>query len=129
MAHRDRSTAKQSKDPVIVERKRLYKTGQWKAVRKQILQRDPVCVLCNAAASNQVDHIMHTDNNALFFNPSNLRGTCATCNNKRGARDRGRKAWVQAGNTKHADDARHVDRIANLMSKLRGGTGGAGGIG
>lgn len=116
-----------SKDPVIVERKRLYKTKQWRAVRKQILQRDPVCVLCNEAASNQADHIKHTDNNAEFFSPSNLRGTCAACNNKRGATDRGRKAWVQAGNTKLADDAKHADRIANLMSKLRGGDGHPGG--
>lgn len=118
-----------SKDPVIVERKRLYKTKQWRAVRKQILQRDPLCVMCKAAASNQVDHIKHDQNNSAFFDPANLRGTCATCNNKRGARDRGRKAWIQAGNTKHADAAKHADRISNLMAQLTGRARGRGGTG
>ena len=108
-----------SKDPVIAERKRLYRTTRWRKIRLVILDRDPVCTICRKAPSNQVDHVVHDDNNSKFFDPSNLRGACALCNNRRGATERGKKAFIKMENRMTRAAAEHHNRVEQLMHQVR----------
>jgi 5-methylcytosine-specific restriction endonuclease McrA len=64
--------------------------GAWRKLRLVILDRDPVCTLCHAALSSVVDHIEPI---ALApqrrLDPSNLRGLCKSCHDRRTALDQG----------------------------------------
>lgn len=57
---------------------------RWRKLRKMILARDPVCTICEAAPSTQVDHIIPKVKGGTD-DPTNLRGTCRSCNAKKAA--------------------------------------------
>lgn len=61
--------------------RQLYGLSAWRnSTRPFILARDPICKICNRAASDTVDHIKdHKGNMQLFFDPRNLRGVCKPC--------------------------------------------------
>ena len=63
----------------------------WQQLRKMILARDPLCVLClphRLTLSVQVDHIKTIrERPDLRLDESNLRGLCAPCHSRRTARD------------------------------------------
>ena len=61
--------------------------GPWRRIRKQILERDNhQCQIqakgCTGTAT-QVDHIIPTSQNGPWWDPTNLRASCAHCNNQR----------------------------------------------
>ena len=68
----------------------LYGTAQWKALRKMIVKRDPVCAWCGVKPSTQADHVMHVPNNSRFFDPTIIVGACRGCNMQRAGRERWR---------------------------------------
>ena len=39
----------------------IYSTAQWKALRKQVLEEEPVCHWCHRAPSTQADHLIELD--------------------------------------------------------------------
>jgi len=86
---------RQSRNPVIDERKRLYGTRRWKTLRARVLKSNPKCWRCSGKATS-VDHIRHDDRNAMFFEVSNLRPCCIACNSELAAAGR-REARLRAG--------------------------------
>lgn len=72
---------------------RGYNSKAWRAVRRAVLRRDPICVLCQRAFSTVPDHWPDsrrdliaqgvTDPDALH----RLRGLCASCHGRETARE------------------------------------------
>jgi hypothetical protein len=62
-------------------------SGPWQRIRRTILERDGYLCQINGpgctTTANQVDHIRTIHNGGAWFDPTNLRASCATCNNKR----------------------------------------------
>ena len=59
----------------------LYKTAAWRQLRRQQLQREPLCFMCARVGlltgAEIVDHIRpHRGNRSLFFDPANLQSLC-----------------------------------------------------
>jgi 5-methylcytosine-specific restriction protein A len=46
-----------------------------------VLERDPVCRMCNAAPSTVADHLVPIRDGGARFDLSNGRGVCAPCHN------------------------------------------------
>ncbi len=62
--------------------------GKWQRYRLKFLERNPLCVLCQAqgrvAAANVVDHIVdHRGDQKLFWAVDNHRALCTTCHNRK----------------------------------------------
>lgn len=80
---------------IRAEYKKWYHTTAWKKLRQVILNRDPICTCkepgCHPNGgchnpSTVVDHILdHGGNYRLFFDRSNLHGTCTSCHNSKTA--------------------------------------------
>lgn len=73
---------------LVTAQPKLYRSPQWRRVRLEVLERDGhKCRLrmrkCTGVA-DQVDHIVRPDDGGSFFDPSNLRASCAWCNQSRG---------------------------------------------
>lgn len=57
-------------------------------IRRNVLQRDPICKICNRAPSTVADHIKpHKGVWALFVSMANLQGLCKMCHDEKTARD------------------------------------------
>ena len=74
-----------------------YRREPWLSLRRQVLEAEPFCVLCEAAGrefvrATCVDHKRpHNGDWELFIERSNLRGVCSSCNaDKANTSDRGR---------------------------------------
>ena len=67
-----------------------YHRAHWRNLRKLILARDPVCMICHRAASTVVDHIIpHKGRWELFSDISNVWGICEECHNRKTAAEDG----------------------------------------
>ncbi|MFC7973897.1 HNH endonuclease [Streptomyces cinereoruber] len=56
----------------------------WRKIRKQVLERDPLCVLCRVRPSTVADHIeAMTDDHRLEA----LQGVCEPCHRQKTARE------------------------------------------
>jgi len=76
------------------EAARLYRTGQWQALRRQQLTLLPFCAECLKAGkytlASEVDHVVpHRNDPQLFFDPSNLQSLCHSCHSIKTAREDG----------------------------------------
>lgn len=63
---------------------RLYYSQRWKTLRLRVLGNEPLCRLCASrgliVAANVVDHIRpHRNDEALFWDESNLQPLCYRC--------------------------------------------------
>lgn len=57
---------------------------EWQRLAKQILERDPTCVLCHIRPSEHADHIVPIrDAPDRRLDPTNLQGLCARCHGKK----------------------------------------------
>jgi hypothetical protein len=67
-------------------------SGPWRRIRKHILERDNhLCQIRGAGCTvhaTEVDHIVPISKGGSWYDPTNLRGSCVTCNNKRVDRKR-----------------------------------------
>jgi len=72
-------------------------TRRWRKLRRQILAREPVCVMCGMRPSEEVDHVVAV---ALGGSdrPANLRGLCGPCHRARHILDVARRK-VRPGGT------------------------------
>ena len=67
-----------------------YHRAHWKRLRTLVLARDPLCCLCNRAASVVADHkIPHRGNWELFSILDNLEGVCIPCHDRKTAAEDG----------------------------------------
>jgi len=74
--------------PHLAAAKKIRSSGNWQKVRLVVLNRDPLCVVCDKygkiTAAVDVDHIeplaLRPD---LAFDISNLQGLCRACHNKK----------------------------------------------
>jgi 5-methylcytosine-specific restriction endonuclease McrA len=100
----------------------FYKTPEWRAVSKAVLDRDAVCQWCAAlgrvTVATQADHIIpvsRLEHEGISpFDKSNICGSCNSCNSRRAAYEaRGVhlntfEAWVNYMKTKINDNRRGV---------------------
>ena len=63
----------------------IYGTAKWKAIRKTVLAEEPTCHWCKRAPSTQADHLVEIARGGDPYERSNLVGSCAKCNAKRGS--------------------------------------------
>jgi len=71
----------------------FYKSGEWRAMRLYILNRDKLCVTClgenRLTYASVVDHVEDLIVSPhLSLEPSNLQGLCPSCHNKKTAKTR-----------------------------------------
>lgn len=70
----------------------FYNGRTWRKLRLMILNRDPVCKMCeergNVSSSTVVDHIQPINKGGAKLNPDNLQGLCFSCHSKKSARDK-----------------------------------------
>lgn len=58
----------------------LYRTPEWRKLRKEVLKQCPFCIICGNKSNLTVDHIIPAEGNELlFFEPSNLQVLCNDC--------------------------------------------------
>ncbi len=71
---------------------RYYDTARWKRLRKMVLARDPLCVMCLAEGRTEpstcVDHIVDLKDGGTN-RKDNLQGLCDSCHNRKTATKRG----------------------------------------
>jgi 5-methylcytosine-specific restriction protein A len=84
--------AARSNDPT----RKLYHTRRWQLTRDAILVRDPICVECHHAATEEIDHIVPARQYGDFYDQDNLQGLCKPCHSSKTAREGG-----FAGNNAH----------------------------
>ncbi|MGF7185287.1 5-methylcytosine-specific restriction protein A [Desulfitispora alkaliphila] len=80
--------------------KHLYKSARWQKLRKQVLNKLPLCVECvkinRLTPATVVDHIRpHEGDEELFYNLENLQPLCKTCHDRKTAKEDGR--WGKKG--------------------------------
>ena len=63
----------------------VYGTKRWKELRAQVIQDEPVCHWCRRAPSTQADHAVELDQGVDPYDRTNIVGSCASCNARRGA--------------------------------------------
>ena len=64
----------------------LYRTKQWRMMRKKIVQRYPYCAVCGGIEKLHVDHIHPPrGNEALFFDIQNVQVLCEACHRQKTA--------------------------------------------
>jgi hypothetical protein len=63
----------------------VYNTKQWKQLRAQVLQEEPICHWCRKKPSCQADHVVELDRGGDPYDRTNIVGSCASCNARRGA--------------------------------------------
>ena len=73
---------------------RLYRSGQWLAMRRQQLTASPFCAECLRAGqytlASEVDHVVpHRNDERLFYDPLNLQSMCHPCHSQKTAREDG----------------------------------------
>jgi NinG protein len=51
-----------------------------KVLSKYVRLRDPVCIVCRSARSNNAGHFYHRDMPSVEFDPRNVWGICSDCN-------------------------------------------------
>lgn len=65
-----------------------YTGRQWQAIRRMVLDREPLCRDCKAPATD-VDHIDNNNANNLL---SNLAGRCKSCHSRKTRREMNEKS-------------------------------------
>ena len=79
----------------------------WATIRKRILRRDPTCSICRARPSVEVDHIQRGDNH----HPSNLRGVCAPCHQRKSSQEGARAKAARYNQLKYRKPAKHPGEL------------------
>ena len=59
----------------------LYSTARWRAIRKAVLEAQPICRICNTAKSDTVDHVEKHSGDPVKFYAGPFQALCALCHN------------------------------------------------
>ena len=60
---------------------------RWLELRAMVVGRDPVCKICNDAASTDADHIVPIRAGGAKWSMDNLQGACHSCHSKKTRRE------------------------------------------
>lgn len=87
---------------------RLYKTPEWRALRREQLRIEPCCRFCDrlgiTRAAAIVDHVEpHRGSRRLFFDPGNLQSLC------KHHHDQLKQSWEKRGTPEIGADGWPVD--------------------
>ena len=66
---------------------KTYHSAKWANTREKVLNRDPICKVCDAALSEQVDHITPLSQGGARYTLTNLQGICVRCHAIKSARE------------------------------------------
>lgn len=66
---------------------KAYHTQRWKRLSKMVLNRDPICKICNDKPSVLSDHIEPVTQGGDMYDMNNLQGLCVKCHNKKSAKE------------------------------------------
>ena len=72
-------------------KRRVYKTKRWELARRHVLNRDPICKVCDNALSVEVDHIVPLSQGGDPYNPAGLQGICSPCDWAKSAGENARR--------------------------------------
>ena len=71
---------------------KIYKGRQWQKVRRIILHKQPLCVICHSkgryTTANTIDHIQPINKGGAVYNLENLQALCSSCHNSKSSKDR-----------------------------------------
>lgn len=86
--------AARRRDSARQERASLYKTKRWESIRRGVLERQGLCVIClregRYTPATVVDHIApHRGDQRLFYDMNNLQGLCKACHDRKTAAEDG----------------------------------------
>ena len=70
---------------------KLYHSKRWQTTRKAVLARDPICKVCNARLSEQVDHIVPLSRGGDEWALEGLQGICGPCHQLKSGRESSRE--------------------------------------
>lgn len=77
----------------------VYRDARWRRVRREQLERHPVCCACGSPATD-VDHIIpHRGREEYAFNLDNLQSMCHACHMAKTQADRGSRPISPFGKT------------------------------
>ena len=66
-----------------------YQTQEWRAIRRQVLQHEPLCRDCKAngiiKTANVIDHIKPVRLGGEFWETTNMQPLCTSCHNRKSA--------------------------------------------
>ena len=66
-----------------------YQTNEWRAIRRQVLQHEPLCRDCKAKGivkvANVIDHIKPVRLGGEFWETNNMQPLCTSCHNSKSA--------------------------------------------
>ncbi len=65
----------------------MYKTRHWRALRKKVLNEEPLCRLCQMRGRDSeatvADHIVpHRGDQSVFFDINNIQPLCKPCHDR-----------------------------------------------
>jgi RHS repeat-associated protein len=122
-----RAQQARSREPaeVSASRPRIADTAEWRALRDEILAKNPICEYCQSAPATQADHLIaykivrdlvrsnvltRQEAMEILTNPDNFVASCLWCNASKGARQAGLvpRPHVFAGSNM-------VDRVIDLV--------------
>lgn len=63
----------------------VYHSKKWLMTRRKVLDREPICVICDERLATEVDHIVPMSQGGDEYSLSNLRGLCGPCHWRRHA--------------------------------------------
>lgn len=61
----------------------VYKAKRWEMARSAVLARDPLCMVCDAALSTEVDHVIPLSQSGDPYRLEALQGICAPCHRRK----------------------------------------------
>ncbi len=70
------------------ESRRGITGSSWRAIRRAVLKREPMCRACRLSEATHVDHIMPRDLDGSS-DSSNFQPLCASCHSRKTAREDG----------------------------------------
>jgi 5-methylcytosine-specific restriction enzyme A len=76
---------------------RFYSTGNWQAIRRRHLARQPLCEGCSGVVpATEVDHIVPIKSGGAKRDPSNLQSLCRPCHQEKTRAETDGKTWTPA---------------------------------
>ena len=70
---------------------RCFKTKRWAMARRAVLDRDPICKVCDNELSTEVDHIRPLSEGGDPYRLEGLQGICSPCHWAKSAGENARR--------------------------------------
>ena len=80
----------------------VYKRKRWEIVRRFVLNRDPICKVCDKRLSTEVDHIVPLAEGGNPYDPAGLQGICSPCHRAKTRAENARRPLPRSGDLPRA---------------------------